>query len=171
MTALEDALALLGLHKPFTADQLQKSYYRNALQHHPDKGGDEEHFKRIIAAKDLLKNHVHDPVTVTDQRDFQFYPPSPPPTFFEVEEAIKHSNEFLQALRKYPKSSSEYQAAQQLWHCIHRASHNPMLNTSSDLDTSVFRCWRITYLVTLPLHRGGAAGINTSVSKGMTWMD
>ena len=38
------------------------------------------------------------------------------------------SNEFLQALRYYPKSSSEYNAARQLWHCIHRASHNPMLN-------------------------------------------
>ena len=39
MTALEDALALLGLQLPFTSSQLRKQYHRSAKIFHPDKEG------------------------------------------------------------------------------------------------------------------------------------
>jgi len=40
----------LGLTSSTTLDELKKTYRRLIMQHHPDKGGDAEFAKKIIAA-------------------------------------------------------------------------------------------------------------------------
>ena len=130
MTALEDALALLGLHLPFTSSQLRKQYHRYAVIFHPDKGGDVQKMQRIVAAKEFLERFAENaPMTFGDTDQWQeCYPPSPRPSFFDIQEAIMHGKEFLEALESTPKSSQHRGPAMQLWHCIHNASNNPLLN-------------------------------------------
>jgi molecular chaperone DnaJ len=45
---------VLGVKENATADEIKKSYRKLAVEHHPDKGGDEEKFKRISEAYDIL---------------------------------------------------------------------------------------------------------------------
>jgi DnaJ family protein A protein 2 len=47
---------ILGV--PYTADkaEIKKAYVKLALKKHPDKGGDEEEFKRIQMAYTVLTN-------------------------------------------------------------------------------------------------------------------
>ena len=44
----------LGIDKNSTADQIKSAYKKLAVQHHPDKGGDEEKFKEISNAYGVL---------------------------------------------------------------------------------------------------------------------
>ena len=128
MAAVADALELLGLYMPFTFNQLRKQYYRCALRAHPDKGGDERMMQKIVAAKDLLANFVENPSsTAMDYRAEYYADPSPCPSATDKEEAIMHGYEFLQEFRDTPKDSPHRRSAMNLWHCIHNASHNPML--------------------------------------------
>ena len=43
---------VLGLPTTATADEVKSAYKRLAVEHHPDKGGDEDKFKDILMAKD-----------------------------------------------------------------------------------------------------------------------
>lgn len=52
---LEDALSVMNLEPPITLKDLKVQYRRLAQQHHPDKGGDSEHFKNICRAYHQLK--------------------------------------------------------------------------------------------------------------------
>lgn len=52
-----DLYTILGIHRDATINQIKSSYRRLALQHHPDKGGDAEMFKRISVAYQILSNH------------------------------------------------------------------------------------------------------------------
>mgnify|MGYP003659948791 CR=1 FL=1 len=47
---------ILGLEKDATPDQIKKAYKLEAKKHHPDKGGDEETFKEIQKAYDVLRD-------------------------------------------------------------------------------------------------------------------
>ena len=38
---------ILGVSENANADEIKKVYRKLAVEHHPDKGGDEEKFKRI----------------------------------------------------------------------------------------------------------------------------
>lgn len=49
---------LLGVDKTASESEIQKAYKRAALKNHPDKGGDEEIFKQINQAKEILTDHV-----------------------------------------------------------------------------------------------------------------
>ena len=45
---------VLGVEKSATTSEISKAYKKMAAKHHPDKGGDEEFFKQIQQAKDVL---------------------------------------------------------------------------------------------------------------------
>ena len=52
-----DYYEVLGVAKSASADELKKAYRRLAVQHHPDKeGGNEDKFKEINEAYDILKD-------------------------------------------------------------------------------------------------------------------
>ena len=45
---------VLGVEKSASSQEISKAYKKMAAKHHPDKGGDEELFKQIQVAKDVL---------------------------------------------------------------------------------------------------------------------
>ena len=49
-----EARIILGVGSNPTADELKKAYRKMAMKHHPDKGGDEEEFKKLNSAYHLL---------------------------------------------------------------------------------------------------------------------
>jgi molecular chaperone DnaJ len=52
-----DYYEVLGVSKSASADEIKKAFRRAAVQHHPDKeGGNEEKFKEINEAYDILKD-------------------------------------------------------------------------------------------------------------------
>jgi hypothetical protein len=52
-----ESLALMELTLPLTLADLKAQYRRLAQRYHPDKGGDDEHFKAICRAYHQLKHH------------------------------------------------------------------------------------------------------------------
>jgi molecular chaperone DnaJ len=51
-----DYYEVLGVGKNASADEIKKAFRRAAVQHHPDKGGDEAKFKEINEAYEVLKD-------------------------------------------------------------------------------------------------------------------
>lgn len=51
---MKDFHAVLGVEPGVSADDLKKQYRKLAMQHHPDRGGDEEKFKDINEAYTAL---------------------------------------------------------------------------------------------------------------------
>ena len=52
------AYDVLNVSRGVTLSELKKAFHKQALKHHPDKGGDIEEFKKIQAAYDMLKMYV-----------------------------------------------------------------------------------------------------------------
>lgn len=50
----DDALTALGLSDPVDDETIRKAYQRLAMQHHPDRGGDDKKIQAINAAVKLL---------------------------------------------------------------------------------------------------------------------
>ena len=47
---------ILDIQKDATPNDIKKAYRKLAIQHHPDKGGDTEEFKKIAEAYEILSN-------------------------------------------------------------------------------------------------------------------
>lgn len=62
MTPLESAMALFGVKRPFTKDELKKkrNQYLTAHRVHPDSGGSEDRFRQVQEAYDLLLKFASD---------------------------------------------------------------------------------------------------------------
>jgi molecular chaperone DnaJ len=52
----QDYYDVLGVKKDASADELKKAFRRAAVEHHPDRGGDEAKFKEINEAYEVLKD-------------------------------------------------------------------------------------------------------------------
>lgn len=52
----KDYYKILGVSKNASADEIKKAYRKMALKYHPDKGGDQEKFKEINEAYQVLSN-------------------------------------------------------------------------------------------------------------------
>lgn len=53
---MEDYYKVLGVSKTATSDELKKAYRKLALEHHPDRGGDDKEFKKINEAYQVLSD-------------------------------------------------------------------------------------------------------------------
>lgn len=53
---MEDLYNILGVDKNATQDEIKKAYRKLAVKYHPDKGGDEEMFKKVSNAYDTLSD-------------------------------------------------------------------------------------------------------------------
>lgn len=54
--AKRDYYEVLGIGKTASADEIKKAFRKAAVEHHPDKGGDEAKFKEINEAYEVLKD-------------------------------------------------------------------------------------------------------------------
>jgi molecular chaperone DnaJ len=54
--AKRDYYEVLGVGKDASADEIKKAFRRAAIEHHPDRGGDETKFKEINEAYEVLKD-------------------------------------------------------------------------------------------------------------------
>lgn len=54
--AQRDYYELLGISKGASADEIKKAFRKAAIEHHPDRGGDEAKFKEINEAYEVLKD-------------------------------------------------------------------------------------------------------------------
>jgi len=51
-----DYYSILGVSKNASDTEIKKAYKAKSMKHHPDRGGDEEEFKRINEAYQHLSN-------------------------------------------------------------------------------------------------------------------
>ncbi len=55
MATKRDYYEILGVSKGASADEIKKAFRRAAIEHHPDRGGDEAKFKELNEAYEILK--------------------------------------------------------------------------------------------------------------------
>lgn len=54
--AKRDYYEVLGIGKSASADEIKKAFRKSAVEHHPDRGGDETKFKELNEAYEVLKD-------------------------------------------------------------------------------------------------------------------
>lgn len=57
MSSKDNLYEILGISKDSSATDIKKAYRKLAVKHHPDKGGDEEKFKKISHAYGILSDN------------------------------------------------------------------------------------------------------------------
>jgi molecular chaperone DnaJ len=55
--AKRDYYDILGVNKGASADEIKKAFRKQAIEHHPDRGGDEAKFKELNEAYEILKDN------------------------------------------------------------------------------------------------------------------
>ena len=55
---IKDALDTLGLNEIPTMIQLREAFLKLCLECHPDKGGNDEAFKSLVEAKEILSKYI-----------------------------------------------------------------------------------------------------------------
>jgi len=53
---MSDLYGILGVQKGASAEKIKKAYHKEALTHHPDRGGSKERFQALGEAYDVLSN-------------------------------------------------------------------------------------------------------------------
>jgi molecular chaperone DnaJ len=53
---VRDLYEILGVPQDASDDEIKRAYRRRAREHHPDAGGDDEQFKELTAAYEVLRN-------------------------------------------------------------------------------------------------------------------
>jgi molecular chaperone DnaJ len=56
MATQRDYYEILGVKKDASPDEIKKAFRRQAIEHHPDRGGDEAKFKELNEAYEVLKD-------------------------------------------------------------------------------------------------------------------
>src|SRR6056300_1252348 len=51
-----DYYSILGVNKNASDQDIRKAYKKKSMQHHPDRGGNEEEFKKVNEAYQTLKD-------------------------------------------------------------------------------------------------------------------
>ena len=51
-----DLYTVLGVPRSASPEEIKKAYKKKAMQHHPDKGGDPDQFRKVTEAYDVLSN-------------------------------------------------------------------------------------------------------------------
>lgn len=67
-----DYYSVLGIPKSASPEEIKKAFKRKAMQHHPDRGGNQEEFKRVTEAYEVLSNSDKRSAYDNPGPDFQF---------------------------------------------------------------------------------------------------
>ena len=54
--AKRDYYEVLGINKDASADEIKSAFRKAAIEHHPDRGGEEAKFKEVNEAYEILKD-------------------------------------------------------------------------------------------------------------------
>lgn len=101
---------ILGVSPGASQDDLKKAYRKLAKEHHPDKGGDEEKFKKITEAYETLTGKRK---SRTQEPDFDNIPGVDPEKIREIFERMNgggfgpFSSQFRRAQNRPPERDSE----------------------------------------------------------------
>lgn len=94
-----DYYAVLGVSKQASASDIKKAYRTKARIHHPDAGGNEQIFRQVKEAYDVLKNEQIR--KRYDQAYEHYYRPSPRPQ----PSKIREENELVKPKKYIPIGS------------------------------------------------------------------
>lgn len=79
---------VLGVDKSASQEDIRKTFLKLARQNHPDKGGDEEKFKELVRANEVLsdenKRRMYDQTGVVPGEESHQPPPGPMPFSFDL---------------------------------------------------------------------------------------
>ena len=53
---MQDPYSVLGVNPGATKDEVKKAFKKRAMETHPDRGGNEEEFKKVNEAYEQIKN-------------------------------------------------------------------------------------------------------------------